>query len=170
MDVDDNIVDGIFADDFESGDLSAWSYSSTDSGNLAASGYSDYYGFYGMEALIDDTNSIYAKDSTPANETRYRARFYFNPNSLDMASGDNFTIIGAYNASQIQLGLQIRDNAGTYQTRFLVTKDDSSWDVSSWYNLTDGWNAIEIDWMAASALTGLRHAPNCEPDYCALAG
>ena len=41
-----------------------------------------------MQVLIDDANAIYVTDDRPTAEPRYRARFYFDPNSITMASGD----------------------------------------------------------------------------------
>ena len=35
-----------------------------------------------MQAVIDDTNTIYLTSDHPNAEPRYRARFYFDPNSI----------------------------------------------------------------------------------------
>ena len=39
-------------------------------------------GTYGVQALINGTSARYVQDTTPNAEPRYRARFYFDPNSL----------------------------------------------------------------------------------------
>ncbi len=39
-------------------------------------------GSYGLSATIVNTTSMYVRDDTPAGEARYRARFYFDPNSI----------------------------------------------------------------------------------------
>ncbi len=50
----------------------------------------------GLRAEIDDTNSIHVTDDTPNAEARYHARFYFDPNGLTMADGDNFPLFYGY--------------------------------------------------------------------------
>ena len=76
--------DLIFADGFESGNLSAWSSSTTDGGDLSASPAAAIAGASGLQAVLDDNNSIYVTDERPNAEPRYRARFYFDPNSIAM--------------------------------------------------------------------------------------
>ncbi|MEA3441708.1 MAG: hypothetical protein U9R58_15645, partial [Chloroflexota bacterium] len=79
----------IFADGFESGDLSAWSSSTTDGGDLSVTTGAAMVGTYGMQAVIDDNNAIYVTDDSPDGETEYVVRFYFDPNSISMAESDN---------------------------------------------------------------------------------
>src|SRR5690606_2088038 len=73
--------DLIFMDGFESNDLSAWNpRTSIDGGDLSVSTSAAHQSGYGLQALIDDANSIKTVDASPAGETRYRTRFYFDPN------------------------------------------------------------------------------------------
>jgi hypothetical protein len=74
------VPDLIFADGFESGNLSSWSGSTTDAGDLRVSPGAALTGAYGLQAGIDDNNSIYVTDDSPNAEARYRARFRFDPN------------------------------------------------------------------------------------------
>jgi len=78
--------DLMFADGFESGSFSAWSASTTDSGDLSVSTSAALVGTNGMQALLDDNVSIFVTDWTPSNEPRYRARFYFDPNSIPLSA------------------------------------------------------------------------------------
>ena len=48
----------LFADGFESGDLTAWDSSATDSGDLSAETAAAAVGTYGLQAVIDDNNAI----------------------------------------------------------------------------------------------------------------
>ena len=152
-DVNDNIVDALFSDDFEKGNLTAWDASVIDVDDLSAAGYADFYGYWGMQAVIDDTTSIYVQDNfNPSEpESRYRARFYFDPNSLTMASGDILDLLVTSGTTTDYASVQLRDNAGTYEIRVGVLNDSASWTDSAWYAISDAWTAIEIDWMAASA-------------------
>jgi Tfp pilus assembly ATPase PilU len=45
----------------------------------------------GMQALINDNTAIYVVDESPQNELRYRARFYFDPNTISMAKNNAHT-------------------------------------------------------------------------------
>jgi hypothetical protein len=145
-------ADLIFADSFESGDLSAWSSSSTDLGDLSVSPSGALKGNQGLQALIDDNNAIYVTDSTPNAETHYRARFYFDPNSITMASSDTHVIFGGYNASgALVMRLQFRRSSGAYQFQASLLSDATSWTASSWITISDAPHALELDWRAATA-------------------
>ena len=118
-------VDTIFNDDFETGDLSGWTSSQTDSGNLSASQSADYWGDYGLQAVINDNNAIYVQDDSPANEGQYRARFYVNPDHLAMASGDVLDLFTASSSGADVLRAQMQKVPGTYfddrDPRFVYT-------------------------------------------------
>src|SRR6185503_15926084 len=86
------VTDLIFADGFESGNLAAWTSNSNDLGDLSVSNSAALVGTRGLQAVIDDINSIYVTDDTPNAEPRYRARFYFDPNSIVMLNGDTHFI------------------------------------------------------------------------------
>jgi hypothetical protein len=79
--------DVIFADGFESGNFAAWSAEQDTENDLNVTTASALVGTQGMAALIDNTTAMYVRDDTPYSETRYRARFYFDPNTLTMAGG-----------------------------------------------------------------------------------
>ena len=53
-------------------------------------------GSFGMQAVINDNNSIYLTDNSPSGEKRYRARFYFDPNAIEMAALDRHNILLGY--------------------------------------------------------------------------
>ncbi len=144
--------DLIFANGFESGTLSAWTSSATDLGDLNASSSAALIGSYGLRAIIDDNNSIYVTDDSPNVETRYRARFYFDTNSITMTSGDTHYIFYGYFGSSTQvLRVQLRYSSGAYQLRAALRNDSSSWTSSSWFTITDASHFIEMDWRASTA-------------------
>jgi RHS repeat-associated protein len=91
----------IFADGFESGNLSAWSGSATDGGDLGASSQAAIIGNYGLKAVLDDNNSIYVRDDRPNAETQYGARFYFSTFSLQMSSSETHSIFQGYQANGV---------------------------------------------------------------------
>lgn len=104
-----------------------------------------------MQALIDDNNSIYITDDSPNSETRYRARFYFDPNSISMANNDaHYLFYGYSGGSAIVTRVEFRYNKGNYQLRAALRNDSSGWTNSSWFTLSDVSHFIEIDWRAST--------------------
>ena len=145
-------ADLIFADGFESGDLSGWLSATTDGGDLSVNLASALTGTYGLQALIDDNNSIYITDLSPSAEPRYRARFYFDPNSILMKSNDNHYLFHGYSGtSTVVLRVQLRYSNGNYQIRAALRNDSSTWTSSSWFTIGDTSHFIEMDWRAATA-------------------
>src|SRR6266545_3724226 len=123
-----NSSDLIFADDFESGNLSAWSSSATDGGDLSVNAAAALSGKNGLQGVINDNNSIYVVDEHPSAESSYRARFYFDPNSIKMANEDTHFILNGISttSSTTVLGMQFRQFSGMYQLRARALLDDGS--------------------------------------------
>jgi subtilisin family serine protease len=147
--------DPIFANGFESGNLSAWSSSATGGGDLSATPAAALIGTYGMQAVINDNTSLYVSDTTPANESRYRARFYFNPRSIQMASGDVHTLLlGRTSSGGSVFTIQLNNNTGTtsgYRIRTQVYNDGGSNTNGTYFGLSNATHFLEIDWQAATA-------------------
>jgi hypothetical protein len=146
--------DLIFADGFENGNLTAWSSSVVDGGDLSTSSSAALIGGQGLQALIDDNNALVVIDESPALETRYRARFYFDPNSIPMAIGDAHLIfLGSSGGGAIQqLQLELRFQATGYEVRALLVNDAKAWISTSWLTLSDAPHALELDWRASTAI------------------
>jgi hypothetical protein len=145
------LADPIFEDGFESGDLSAWSSSVTDSGSLSVTPAAALDGSFGLQAEINDNNSIYVIDDTPDAETSYRARFYLDPNSISMADKDAFYVLNGYNSSLAEvLRVEIRLFKAVYQLRASARSDSNSWTTSDWVDLIDVPQVIELSWRAAT--------------------
>ncbi|HET9906304.1 MAG TPA: hypothetical protein VFQ23_06675, partial [Anaerolineales bacterium] len=143
--------DVIFADGFESGNLSAWTSNSNDAGDLSVSPSAALVGNYGLQAVVDDTNTIYVTDDTPNAEPRYRARFYFDPNSITMANGDaHFIFKGFLGSGTDVLQVELRNSSGAYQIRGKILNDASSFVVTNWFTISDAPHYIELDWRAAT--------------------
>ncbi len=143
--------DLIFADGFESGNLAAWTASVVDAGDLSVTSAAALVGTKGLQAVVDDTNIIYVTDDSPNSEPRYRARFYFDPNSIAMTSGDSHGIFYAYvgTSTAVIRGL-FRSSSGAYQIQFGALDDGGTWHDSSWVTVSDAKHSLEIDWQAAA--------------------
>lgn len=144
------ISDLIFADDFETGNLAGWSASVIDGGDLSVSPTAALVGGQGLRALVDDNAAIYVTDDRPAAEARYRARFYFDPNTLPMVSGNAHYLFYGYSGLSTEvLRIELRF-AGGYQLRAALRNDSSTWTSSKWFVISDTPHYIEIDWQAAT--------------------
>ena len=144
--------DLIFQDGFESGGLTAWTSSATNGGALSASSAAALVGATGLRAAINSNTAIYVTDDTPAAEPRYRARFYFDPNSMTMASGNAHYIFYGYSgASTVVLRIEYRFQSPNRQIRAALVNNATTWTTSSWFTISDAPHFIEIDWAAATA-------------------
>jgi hypothetical protein len=147
--------DLIFSDSFETNNLSAWSTSAIDGGNLSVSAAAALVGTRGLQALINDNNSIYVRDNLPNAEARYRLRFYFDPNSIVMARNNAHYIFQGYTASgTVVLRIELRFYNG-YQIRANLLNDSSVFTNTAWFAISDAPHFIELDWRAAT--TTLTH-------------
>ena len=148
-----SVSDLIFADGFESGSLSAWTSNANDLGDLSVSAAAALVGSQGMQALIDDNNAIYVNDDSPNAEPRYRARFYFDPNSIPMASGDAHIIFkGFVGTSTEVLKVEFRNPQGLTRSELRIVNDASSFTNTNWFTISDASHFIELDWRAATAV------------------
>ena len=100
--------------------------------------------------MINDNNAIYMTDNTPNAESRYRARFYFDPNSIVMADRDSHYLLYGYTGSTPVLRVELRSSKGNYQLRAAARNDSNGWANSGWTSIGDASHFIELDWRAAS--------------------
>lgn len=145
----------IFADGFESGDLSAWSEVVTDEDDLSVTAQAAMAGANGMQAQIDDITAIFVRDNTPDLETTYQASFTFDPNSVAMESGESFSFFLAYSPQgEIALSavkLILGFDGENYYLRAGVMDDEG------WYayltpptTVSDEPHTVAVEWQAAS--------------------
>ena len=146
------VPDVIFADSFEAGNLSAWSANVVDVGDLSVSPAAALVGASGLQAVLDDNNTIYLTDDSPQSERRYRLRFYFDPNSITMANGNaHYNFYGYTGASTVVMRMGFRFSQSNYQVQGGVRSDGGTWTNTSWFTISDGPHAVEFDWLAATA-------------------
>ena len=72
--------DRIFRDGFESGDLSAWSGARPTGATSRLHRRGPRLHQAGLQGVVDDTAGLFVQDDRPADENRYRARFFLDPN------------------------------------------------------------------------------------------
>ena len=79
-------------------------------------------------------------------------RFYFDPNSITMASGDSLYLLYAYaGSSTAVLRFEFRFYNSSYQLRASQITDSTTWRATNWFNIADSPHFIELDWRAATA-------------------
>jgi hypothetical protein len=145
-------ADLIFADGFESGSFSAWSASKTGVGDLSVTSTAALLGTFGMQGVINDNTSIFVTDSRPSAESRYRARSYFDPNSIPMATNDRHYIFHGRNAAGARvLRVEFRWTGTQYEIRAALAQDTTSFTSTAWFAISDAPHPIELDWQASTA-------------------
>ena len=145
-----NALDPIFADGFESGSFSAWSSVNTGAGDLSVTGSAALVGSNGMQAVINDTTAMYTVDDSPNAEPRYRASFYFDPNSISMVDGNAHYILIGYDTVAV-FNMDFRFFGGTYQIRLRQQNDSQGTQSTAWATISDASHFIEMEWWAATA-------------------
>ena len=149
--------DLIFADGFESGDLTAWSNAVTDGGDLSAAVAGAMAGTgSGLEAVVDDTAGLYVQDDSPSDEDRYRARFYFDPNGFDpglaQAHLRTRVFIGFEEAPNRRLfAVVLRRQGAQFSLLGRVRRDDNGQTDTGFFPITDGPHYVEVDWRRSTA-------------------
>jgi len=112
-----------------------------------------YVGDYGLEIVVDDQSPTYVQDDTPADEMRYRVRFYVRLNPLAMTATDEFDLFTGFALDTTPvLRLTVYNDGTDHMLRF-VTREDGGGDTTPGAGivLANGWRAIEIDWQASTA-------------------
>jgi RHS repeat-associated protein len=142
----------IFANGFESGDFSAWDWATTDGGDLSVSAQAAAVGTLGMQAVVDDNHEIVVYHSSINNKKHYSARFYFDPNSIQMTSADGFYLLGVSSAESGWVACLYFEQQGDRYSLSLCGGDDSeTWLETDAVLIEDEWQAVEVEWKAATA-------------------
>jgi len=105
-----------------------------------------------MQAGINSNTSIYVTDNSPVNEARYRARFYFNPNSITMANGNaHYVLYGLTGSGVVTLRIEFGRTTSSYRIRAALSNNSTTFTSTSWFNISNAVHYLEIDWRAATA-------------------
>jgi hypothetical protein len=141
----------LFADGFESGDISAWSTATNPGGQLTVGGAGALVGSYGLSVAIASQVHAFVQDNTPNGETTYRCRFYLDPNTLAMANADEFILFRALTgaaASVFFVKLQYFTATGYH---LYVYERDDSWVAQTYQvTITDAPHYVEMKWVRAT--------------------
>jgi hypothetical protein len=143
------VTDVIFKDGFESGNLSAWSASVTNSGNLSVTaGAALNASSFGLQETFANTTGMYVRDDSPNAENRYRARFSFYPNSIAMATGDYIYLLQGHDAAgKVTLFIQFYRSSTGYQLRARAYDATlANYVNTSYFTISNAPHTVEVDW------------------------
>ena len=138
----------IFGDDFESGNLSKWSWAETEGGKLAVSTQAAWQGSYGLQVMLDGADAPKLFDNSPNGETHFSARFYLNPNSITLPNNGGIEI---FDAVQWKFCLYLVWYNGGYNLQLCGINDTGSWFEGGLAPIANGWQAVELEWKAAAS-------------------
>lgn len=141
--------------DHESGDLTEYTSTVTDSGDLSvAAGAALAGSSYGLQCVIDDTTAIYGQFRLGSENTSgvVRARFYIDPNGLTFDNDDYVIVLYLLNGSAAQIArvYLYYTTVGGYQIYASVTNDAAVATNTSSYAITDVPHYIEIKLVRAT--------------------
>ena len=141
----------IFADGFESGNVSAWSTTGGTVSDIGVTTAAAQSGAYGMAATMSGGNSGYVQDNSPAAETAYHARFYANPNSATVTTTAVPIFVGLTGTNSNVFTVQLRQYKGAYQVSGVVTRSGGT-TATGWYTISgSSFTAIEIAWQSGAS-------------------
>jgi hypothetical protein len=147
--------DLIFKDGFEQGGLSAWS-AAAGGPDLAISGAAGLAGTTtGVQATVDDTEGLFVQDDSPADEGRYRARFYLDTNGFDPGETQSHfrtrTLIAfTENPTRRVAAVVLRRIGNVYAVMGRARRDDNTQANTGFFSITDGAHAVEIELLRAT--------------------
>ncbi len=143
--------DLIFADGFESNSLSAWSSAHGADRGLSISPAAALIGSYGLQVIISGAEPLYVQGILPTSESRYHARFYFDPTGLRMGERHKLTIFNGFAGATSVLRVELRFKNATYWLRARTLDNSSQWHSSGWFVIKNAPHIVEFDWQAAEA-------------------
>lgn len=127
-------------------DLSEYTSTVTDSGDLSQSGAAALAGTSGgMSALIDGTGAIYGERTfSQVTSGTYRFRFYIDPNNLTMAGADTFQVCRILDSSSGRCQVWLRYDGSNYEIRARVQEDDTTWTATNNYDISNAEHYVEV--------------------------
>ena len=131
-------------------DLSEWTATATDAGNFSAEVAAAMYGTAkGGQFVINDANPLYG-DYQFVNWTRLRFGFGLDLNSLTMANGDSFRMIGDITSGGTDYRCNLTRTDPNYTISIGVHLDDASYLYTAAVTVPDSPVWIEIDMKRSS--------------------
>lgn len=107
-----------------------------------------------MEALIDDTNAIYGEVTISAALEDCRVRFYVDPNTLSIGSGDDIVIVEIDGAIEDDLAdIVLLYDGVNYEVWLIGLDDGGGWHTGTKTDISDTEHYIEFHVVRATNAT-----------------
>lgn len=133
--------------DHEVGDLSEYTTTVTDSGDLSVSDAAALAGtVHGLDVLIDDNTLIFGSYTlgSPITPSYIRYRFYVDPNSITMADTNAFTLFNVRAGSNILSEVNLHYASSSYNLRATIVNDAGSVSMSVDAAISDEPHYVEV--------------------------
>lgn len=144
----------IFADGFESGNLSAWSASSGGPSRLAVVAAARLDGAYGLRATISGNSPSWVDDARPTAETAYTASVALNPNNVNIGSATvpllRALTGGASPVAAAELRIRRLTSPTRYQAQLAVARRGGT-SATAWVGLPSGWGRVGLSWASGTS-------------------
>ena len=147
--------DLIFQDGFEYSNFTPWAAAVTDGGDLAITAAAKLTATgRGLQAVVDDTTSVFVADETPADENRYRARFHFDPNGFDPGEAQAHfrtrVFILFEDGPRRLAAVVLKRQGGVFSLAARARLDDNAQEDTAFFTITDAPHTVELDWRRSS--------------------
>jgi|CXWL01.1.fsa_nt_gi hypothetical protein len=152
-----HVVDDVIFDHGFEPDLSAWSnLTQSGAGTATACPTGAMVGTLGLCVAVNGVgNAAYVADSTPAGESRYRARFYFDPSALTMLDGSLHYLMFGRTATGSEgltvFDVRLQKVAAGFQIRGVAWLNGATGSIATPWVTIAGRTLVEVDWQAATA-------------------
>ena len=148
--VDVGPSDLVLADGFETGTTARWSRAYGGS-RLQPTATDVLVGRVALRATITGNTPSYVQTDSPASESNYRARFWFDPNGTRTRNAGHDVLTGLTGSGSLAFHVVYRrTSSGTLELRAAAARaGGQSW--TPWTPITDAPHSVEIAWSAGSA-------------------
>jgi len=152
-DIDLSVSDGVtaaemffFRDTLESGDLTLWTSSVTDGGDLSVSGDAAMLGSYGMDFWFDgDTNPMYVVKNDLGGLARYRFGYLLDPNSLVMSTNAEHEMAAIYSGATRIFSVYFQWDGTYFNLEYGYKPDGLSIVWGPYLDISDEMAWVEVD-------------------------
>jgi hypothetical protein len=147
----------VFGDGFESQSLAAWSRAAASAGDLAVTPDAAQEGSaWGLHGTVRATGPLYVEDTSPRGETRYRARFAFDPRDFDPGEAEahfRVRLLALFDEAPVRrlAVLVVRRRQGVYELMASARLDNDSRTRTAFVPISAAPQVVELRWSRASA-------------------
>jgi hypothetical protein len=109
-------------------------------------------GGFGVAIALSDTVPSYLETTTPDDEKRWIARFYFDADGVTVAGAGSIVLLRALSpAAAPVVSLVLRSNGGGGKELVYTVATDGASVTTPAIAAPAGWHLVELDWKAATA-------------------